>query len=122
MPLVSVQVSGLWQNLQPNVHSAVQATRRIPGPSTAEPVVKEWRKPKSPLSSALRMVGSGTAFPRATRSSYGLPASIETRPGTSLFISFTVEGTGDDIHLLFPGQLDKIHGVAGHPERQARIF
>ena len=30
--------------------SAVQATTRTPGPSTAEPVVNEWRKPTSPLS------------------------------------------------------------------------
>ena len=30
------------------MHAVVQATRRIPGPSTADPVVKEWRKPRSP--------------------------------------------------------------------------
>ena len=41
MPFDSVQVSGLWQNLQRNMHSVVQATSRMPGPSTAEPVVNE---------------------------------------------------------------------------------
>ena len=41
VPFESVQVSGLWQNLQRNMHSVVQATSRMPGPSTAEPVVKE---------------------------------------------------------------------------------
>ncbi len=32
----------------------VQATTRTPGPSTAEPVVKECRKPMSPEASASR--------------------------------------------------------------------
>ena len=48
MPLESVQVSGLWQYWQRNMQDVVQATRRMPGPSTAEPVVKECRKPMSP--------------------------------------------------------------------------
>ena len=30
------------------MHPAVQATTRTPGPSTADPVVKEWRNPMSP--------------------------------------------------------------------------
>ena len=40
MPLDKVQVSGLWQYWQRNMHAVVHATSRIPGPSTAEPVVK----------------------------------------------------------------------------------
>ncbi len=40
---------------------AVQATTRTPGPSTAEPVVNECRKPMSPLASAVRTSDSGTS-------------------------------------------------------------
>ena len=36
---------------------AVQATTRTPGPSTAEPVVNECRKPMSPVASAGADVG-----------------------------------------------------------------
>ena len=54
---------------------AVQATTRTPGPSTAEPVVNECRKPMSPVASAVRTSDSGTSLPRLTRSSYGLFAS-----------------------------------------------
>ena len=45
--------------MQPVVH----ATTRTPGPSTAEPVVKEWRNPMSPVASALRTSASGTSLP-----------------------------------------------------------
>jgi len=35
------------------MHPEVHATNRTPGPSTAEPVVNEWRNPRSPLASGL---------------------------------------------------------------------
>ena len=54
---------------------AVQATTRMPGPSTADPVVNECRKPMSPVASAERTSDSGTSLPRFTRSSYGLFAA-----------------------------------------------
>ena len=57
MPFASVQVSGLWQYWQRNMQAVVQATSRMPGPSTAEPVVKLWRKPMSPVLSARADVG-----------------------------------------------------------------
>ena len=38
---------------------AVQATTRTPGPSTAEPVVNECRKPMSPVASAVANVRLG---------------------------------------------------------------
>ncbi len=47
MPLRMVQVSGLWQYRQRHMQPVVQATTRTPGPSTAEPVVNECRKPMS---------------------------------------------------------------------------
>ena len=53
----------------------VQATTRTPGPSTVDPVVNEWRKPMSPVASAVRTSDSGTSLPRSTRSSYGLFAA-----------------------------------------------
>ena len=64
MPFLSVQVSGLWQNWHRNMQAVVQPTSRIPGPSTADPVVKEWRKPKSPVLSAVFTSVSGTFAPR----------------------------------------------------------
>ena len=39
MPLLSVQVSGLWQYWQRHMQPVVHATTRTPGPSTVEPVV-----------------------------------------------------------------------------------
>ena len=75
MPFLSVQVSGLWQYWQRNIQAVVQATSRMPGPSTAEPVVKECRKPRSPVLSALRTSVSGTPSPRCTRISNGDLAS-----------------------------------------------
>ena len=59
--------------MQPVVH----ATTRTPGPSTAEPVVNECRKPMSPVASAVADVCSGTSSPRLTRSSNGLFASSD---------------------------------------------
>ena len=58
---------------------AVQATTRTPGPSTVEPVVKEWRKPMSPVASAAPHVQLRNVRPRLTRSSNGLfarPAGV----------------------------------------------
>ena len=69
IPLVSFHVSGLWQNTHWNWQPLSQATTRIPGPSTAEPVVNEWTKPQSPLSSASRMPVSPTFSPSETRRS-----------------------------------------------------
>ena len=59
MPLLRVQVSGLWQYRQRHMQPVVHATTRTPGPSTAEPVVNEWRNPMSPVASASRTVCSG---------------------------------------------------------------
>ena len=42
------------------------------GPVDGEPVVKECRKPMSPVASAVRTSVSGTSLPRSTRSSNGL--------------------------------------------------
>ena len=39
MPLLIVQVSGLWQYWQRHMQPVVHATTRTPGPSTVEPVV-----------------------------------------------------------------------------------
>ncbi len=69
IPLVIVQVSGLWQYWQRHMHPDVHTTTRTPGPSTADPVVKEWRNPMSPVASAVRTSVSGTLAPRLTRSS-----------------------------------------------------
>src|SRR4029453_16509262 len=103
MPLPIDHVSGLWQywhrHMQPDVH----ATTRTPGPSTVAPVVKEWRNPMSPLTSAARTSGSGTSLPWSTRSSYGLFASSDGVPGagpaSGTGVS-SVERAVDHVHLL----------------------
>ena len=41
------------------MHPAVHATTRTPGPSTVDPVVKEWRKPMSPRRERRPDVGLG---------------------------------------------------------------
>src|SRR5690242_18803051 len=83
MPLPSVQVSGLWQNWQRNMQAVVQATSLIPGPSTAEPVGNEWRKPRSPeLSAGLTVVSapSSAAFRgRCPRGGSGVLKAIVPR-------------------------------------------
>src|SRR5277367_1098310 len=99
MPLDIVHVSGLWQKRQRNMHAVVHATKRTPGPSTAEPVVKECRKPTSPDAIAALTSTSGTSFPRSTRSSYGDLASSGVAVVIS-FISITVKSAIDDIKLL----------------------
>ena len=122
MPLLSVQVSGLWQYWQRNMQAVVQATSRIPGPSTAEPVVKLCRKPRSPVLSAVRTSVSGTFSPRRTRISNGtFRLQIDLLAG-ALAISLSVEGAVDHVHLLVAGQPDEIHRITRHADRQARIF
>src|SRR5262245_13281833 len=106
------------------MHPVVQATTRIPGPSTAEPVVKEWRKPMSPEASADRTSVSGMFLPRLTRSSYGLAAASGVALGaSSADIGLgSVERPVDDVHLLLAGQAHEIDRVAGDANRQARIL
>src|SRR5678816_2453918 len=102
IPLVIFQVSGLWQYTHLNWQPDSQATTLTPGPSTAEPVVKEWTNPNSPLSSAPRISSSLTFSPRETRKSKGLPISETSGVVAFAFITSggTVEGSIDHIHLL----------------------
>src|SRR6188472_347547 len=117
MPLRMDHVSGLWQYRQRHMHPAVHATTRMPGPSTADPVVKECRNPMSPVASAVLTSDSGTPSPRLTRSSYGLLAPSDTcavpasspitassagdrRPPLIARLLRPVERTIDDVHLL----------------------
>src|SRR4051812_24469925 len=122
-PLVIVQVSGLWQYWHRHMHPLVQATTRMPGPSTAEPVVNEWRKPMSPFASAWRTSSWGTCRPRPTRNSYGLCAS-SAAGGTAWpsGIAASVERPVDDVHLLRAGEADEIDRVPGHADREAWIL
>src|SRR5215217_2685415 len=95
----------------------------MPGPSTAEPVVKLCRKPMSPVLSAERTSVSGTSSPRWTRISYGDLACSETAAGfVSACILLSVECPVDDIHLLLAGQPHEIDSITGHADRQARIL
>src|SRR5215207_7911550 len=105
------------------MHPVVHATTRMPGPSTAEPVVNECRKPMSPVASAVRTSVSGTLSPRPTRSSYGLRAS--SLAGATVSCSRTarsMESAVDDVHLLLAGESDEVHRVAGHADGEARIL
>src|SRR3954469_17208640 len=102
------------------MHAVVQATRRMPGPSTAEPVVNEWRNPMSPLRSAERTSVSASPSPSLTRISNGLPASSGT--GASTFMSRSVESSVDHVHLLLAGQPDEIDRIARHPDGEDWIF
>src|SRR5436190_22391852 len=119
-PLVIVQVSGLWQYRQRHMQPLVQATTRTPGPSTADPVVNEWRNPMSPEASAPRTSVSGTLRPRSTRSSNGLCAVS----GGSTAVSGSdtgvgsVEGPRDHVHLLLAREPHEVDRVPGHPDRQ----
>src|SRR5512142_2887556 len=61
---------------------------------------------------------SGTFFALSTRSSYGLLASSEAVSGTSA----SMEGAGDDVHLLLARQPHEVHGIAGDADGQARVF
>src|SRR4051794_3724085 len=125
MPFVRVHVSGLWQYRQRNMQAVVQATRRMPGPSTAEPVVKECRKPRSPVLSALLTSVSAMPLPRCTRISNGDLASSGTVRGggaAAISISFAVECAVDHIHLLLASETDKIDCIAGHADRETGII
>src|SRR5688572_3193782 len=120
IPFDSVQVSGLWQYWQRNMHAVVHATSRMPGPSTAEPVVNECRKPMSPLLSAERTSMSPTSSPRWTRISNGLFASSGVAAAASAPIaSARVERAVDHVHLLLAGQPDEVDRVARDADRQA---
>src|SRR5436190_377922 len=103
-PLPIVHVSGLWQYWHRHMHPAVHATTRTPGPSTVAPVVNEWRKPMSPVASAVRTSVSGTPWPRLTRSSNGLAASSCVCGAVSGMHPSSVEGPVDDVHLLLARQ------------------
>src|SRR5574338_1473321 len=106
--------------MQPEVHT----TTRTPGPSTAEPVVKEWRNPISPVASAVRTSVSGTPWPRPTRSSKGLFASSGpcAASRSSGMAPLSVEGPLDHVHLLLARQPHEVHGVARDADRQVRIL
>src|SRR4029453_18390263 len=103
--------------MQPAVH----ATTRTPGPSTVAPVVKEWRKPMSPVASAERTSASGTFLPRSTRSSNGLVASRVVVAASGMDAS-AMERAVDDVHLLFPREPDEVDGVSRDANRQARVL
>src|SRR5262245_61898175 len=124
MPLLMVHVSGLWQYKHRHMHPAVHATTRTPGPSTADPVVNEWRNPMSPVLSAVRTSDSGTFFPRFTRSSYGLFAASEAAslvlPSAMAWLS--VECAIDDVHLLLTSEPDEVDRVARDTDGQRRVL
>src|SRR5215831_5460032 len=102
----------------------VQATTRTPGPSTADPVVNECRKPISPFANAVRTSVSGMSFARLTRISNGLVASSAT--GSAVCCSFiellTMECSANDVHLLFARKTDEVDGITGYTNRETRIF
>src|SRR6516225_1338236 len=112
------------------MHPVVQPTTRMPGPSTADPVVKECRNPISPCARAVRTSVSGTSLPRSTRRSKGLFASNGTRFASlawamsvpSLRSSGAVESAVDDVHLLLAGEPHEVHCVTRYPDGEARIF
>src|SRR6478672_10959192 len=102
----------------------VQATTRTPGPSTADPVVNEWRKPISPEASALRTWVSGTFRPRSTRSSNGLFAvsGVSTARSASDTGVGSVERPRDHVHLLLAREPHEVDRIPGHPDRQVGIL
>src|SRR5689334_19933251 len=101
----------------------VQATTRTPGPSTADPVVNEWRKPMSPDASALRTSVSGTFRPRSTRSSNGLLAVSASTAASGLDTGVrSVEGPRDHVHLLLAREPDEIDRIPRHPDRQVGVL
>src|SRR5262245_25497680 len=104
----------------------VQATTRMPGPSTAEPVVKECRNPMSPVASAVRTSASGTSFPRLTRISYGLFAAsgacADGGVGACPIATLSVERAVDHVHLLLAGQAHEVHRVARDADGEVRVL
>src|SRR6188474_3331572 len=104
------------------MHPAVQATTRTPGPSTVAPVVKECRKPMSPVTRAMRASDSDTSRPRLVRSSNGLFAVSGFSTRISGMPAPAMERPVDDFHLLITRQAHEVHGVSGDANRQARIL
>src|SRR6185436_3798763 len=102
------------------MHPDVHATTRTPGPSTAEPVVYECRKPMSPDASAARTSPSDIRAPRSMRSSYGFFATSEI--GWTAIALGAVESAVDDVHLLLAGQPDEVDRVAGDANGQTRVI
>src|SRR4051794_40224603 len=102
------------------MHPDVHATTRTPGPSTVEPVVKEWRKPMSPVASAIRTSASGTFLLMPTRSSNGLFASsgVWMTVTSSDMAACPVKRSIDHVELLLAREPDEIDGVAGHTDGQ----
>src|SRR4029450_7939096 len=98
------------------MHPVVHATTRTPGPSTAEPVVNEWRNPMSPVASALRTSDSARPAPRLTRSAKGRGASSAGCAAVSGSDTggSAVERPIDDVHLLFAREPHEIDGIARH--------
>src|SRR5262245_4122780 len=102
---------------------AVQPTRRTPGPSTVEPVVKECRKPRSPVASAARTSASGAWRPRSVRSSNGLRAASGVDAGVVSGTGLAaVEGAVDHVHLLLAREAHEVHRVAGHADGEVRVL
>src|SRR5262249_38255994 len=124
IPFVIVQVSGLWQYRQRHMQPLVQATPRTPGPSTAEPVVKEWRKPMSPVARAVRTSDSGRSFPRLTRSSKGFGASRRgrSRRARSDIRALAVKRPVDHVHMLFARESEEVDRIAGDAKGQVRVL
>src|ERR1700751_5330423 len=127
MPLRIVQVSGLWQYWQRHMQPVVQPTTRSPGPSTADPVVKECMNPMSPAASAVRTSVSGTSVPRSTRRSNGLLASsgVGCLALSAMALSSqssSMESAVDHVHLLFACEAHEVHGVARDANRQVGIL
>src|SRR5512134_1408986 len=102
----------------------VQTTTRIPGPSTADPVVNECRKPTSPEARALRTSVSGSPLPSSTRSSKGLFASrgVWVPTEVSGMAPSAVEGPVDHVHLLLAREPHEIHRVPRHADREVRVL
>src|SRR3569832_540162 len=61
-------------------------------------------------------------FALSTLSSKGLFASSDAGSSATAAISASVKCSGDDVHLLFARQPHEIHGIAGHPDRETRIY
>src|ERR1700747_685520 len=110
------------------MHPVVQPTTRMPGPSTADPVVNECKNPISPRASAVRTSVSGTSLPRSPRRSKGLFASNGTclvsltsvMGASCLPSSSAVEGAVDHVHLLLAGEAHEVHRITRHPDGETR--
>src|SRR3954451_17016097 len=108
------------------MQAVVPATRGMTGPSTAEPVVNECRKPRSPVLSAVLTSVSAMPSPRCTRILNGDFASSGTVLGATggaveISTSLSMERAIDHVHLLFASQAYEVHRIAGHANGQARV-